>query len=172
MNKVHFGAVLPLLCYGAKWLPWCLEETQCGSLTFPWVTGFMTASFSWWRWPKSWISHQIFPCIWEPPKHRLNSLMFSWMTVLVKIFLCFCVLWCVVCISYFSVAMTKCLDKKQVKEERKGLFWLLIPEGSHPLWPQRYGNRQGKHGHRSRKMAGHIFIYTLEAGGWGGENRK
>lgn len=76
------------------------------------------------------------------------------------------------CISYLSVATTKCLDKKQVKEERKGLFWLLIPEGSHPLWPQRYGNRQGKNGHRNRKMASHIFVYIIEAGGREGKSES
>lgn len=45
----------------------------------------------------------------------------------------------------------------------------MVPEGLHPLWPQRYGNGQGKHGPTNRKMAGHVFIYTQEAGG--GEGR-
>lgn len=68
--------------------------------------------------------------------------------------------------------MTKCPEEKQVKEKRVYFgLWFQRDYAQYDLKDVTTGKESmtGKHDRRNRKMAGHTFFYTQEAGG--GEGR-
>lgn len=73
-------------------------------------------------------------------------------------------------LGFFFCCYCKTTEQDQLKE-RKGLFWLGLPERCDPSWWETDDHDQGRSDGRKRKLGGHI-AFTIRVHGGNGKLNK